>query len=98
MKLGKLDIKKTRKFFKRLPQTLAEKSFLSFLFLFTISLVFGAIVFYRHESSIKKASPKILEKTLQIEEKSYQEVLRVWEEKKEGLNEIDFREYPNLFR
>lgn len=98
MKLRKPDIKKTRKFFTRLPQTLAEKSFLSFLFLFMISLIFGVIVFYRHESSIKKASPKILEKTLQIEEKSYQEVLRVWEEKKERLNEIDSREYSNLFR
>ena len=98
MKIPKIKTKKIKGFFKKLPQVLAERAFLTFLFLFLIVLIIGGIVFYKYDVLAKKAEPQILEKPLQFQEKTYQSVLRVWQEKEKRFNEADFQEYPNPFR
>ena len=98
IKLPKLKTKKIKDFFKKLLRALGEKVFLTFLGLLLISLILGGIVFYKYSILIKKTKPKIIEKPLQFKEKTYQEVLKIWQEKEKRFEDTDFKIYPDPFR
>lgn len=94
----KIETKKIKGFIKRLPKRLAENSFLTFLALFLISLIFGCLVFYKYGILIQKAKPETIEKPLKFDEKTYQNILKIWQEKEKKFKEVDFKEYPNPFQ
>jgi len=98
MKIPKLKLKKIKDFLKKLPRTLGERAFLTFLGLLLIALIFGGLVFYKYSILVEKAEPEISEIPLKFKEKTYQDVLKIWQEKEKRFEEADLKEYPNPFR
>ena len=98
MKIPKIKTKKTKDFFKKLPRVLGERAFLTFLGLLVIALMSGGFIFYKYSILAAKTEPQVIKKPLQFKEKTYQEVLKVWQEKGKRFKEADFKEYPNPFR
>lgn len=98
MKFPKLKIKKIKEFLKRLPRILGERAFFVFLGLLLVALIFGGIIFYQYKISVKKTEVQIREEPLQFQEKTYQDILKIWQEREKKFEEADLKEYPNLFR
>jgi len=98
MKIPKLKLKKIKDFLTKLPRTLGERAFLTFLGLLLIALIFGGLIFYKYSILVEKAEPEISEIPLKFKEKTYQDVLKIWQEKEKRFEEADLKEYPNPFR
>jgi hypothetical protein len=98
IKLKKIQLKKFGSFLKKLPRLLGEKAFLTFLGLLILSLILGTFVFYKYSFLIKKIEPQIIERPLKFQEKTYEDVLKSWQEKEERFKKADFKEYPDPFR
>ncbi len=94
----KIRIGKIKKILGELLSTIAKHVFLACLFLFFLSLIFGAILFYKYNILFQRAELEVLEKPFLSEEKTYQEVLEVWQEHERIFKEADFKEYPDPFR
>jgi len=97
-KLKRIKFKKIKDSLKRLPRTLAENAFLTFLGLLVIALILGGLVFYKYSILTKKVEPQVIKEPLQFKEKTYEEILKVWQEKEKRFQETDFKEYPNPFK
>lgn len=92
---------KIKKFFKKLPRILGERAFLTSLGLIIIALILGGVIFYKYSIFIQKFSSQTLmggEKPSQFNEKNFQEILKIWQEKEKKFKEADSKEYPNPFR
>jgi len=63
-----------------------------------VAFIFGGFIFYKYNILAQKAEPEITEKPLQFKEKTYQDVLKIWQEKEKRFNEADLKEYPDPFR
>ncbi len=98
MKTPKLKIKNFKTFFKKLPRISGERAFLTFLVFLFLALIFGAFTFYKYGILIGREKPEALEKPLQFQEKTYQNVLKIWQEKEKRFNEADSKTYPDLFK
>jgi len=98
MKIPKLKFKKITDSFKKLPRILGERAFLTFLGLLLFSLILSSFIFYEYSILAEKVEPKVLEKPLKFEEKTYQAILKTWQEKEERFKEIDLKEYQDPFR
>ena len=98
MKIPKLKLKKIKDFLTKLPRTFGERAFLTFLGLLLIALIFGGLIFYKYSILVEKAEPEISEIPLKFKEKTYQEVLKVWQEKEKRFEEANFKIYPDPFR
>jgi len=98
LKIKKIKIKKIGSFLKKLPKILGEKAFLTFLGLLVLSLALGTLIFYKYNVLAKKTEPEITEKPLVFEEKTYENVLKSWQEREERFKEAEFKEYPNPFK
>jgi len=83
---------------KKIPIFLAEKAFLvSILFIF-LSLILGTIVFYKYGILVQKFPITIQEKPSNFKEKDYHEMLKILQEREEKFNNINFEQYPDLFK
>ena len=98
MKISKLKTRKIKKFFKELPRTLGEKAFLTFLGLLLLALIFSGFIFYKYNLLVKKAEVQNIERPLQFKEKTYQDILKIWQEKEKRFQETDLKIYPDPFR
>lgn len=98
MRLPKIKIKKIKEFLKRLPRTLGEKAFFVFLALLFLALIFGGIIFYQYKILVKRTEIQITEEPLKFQEKTYQEILKIWQEREKKFQEADLKEYPNPFK
>ncbi|OIO46273.1 MAG: hypothetical protein AUJ31_02175 [Parcubacteria group bacterium CG1_02_39_15] len=98
MQIRRIKFKKIKDFLKKLPKTLGERAFLTFLALLLIALILGGLIFYKYSISIDKEEPTISEKPPQFEEKTYQTVLKTWQEKEKRFEEADSKTYPDPFR
>lgn len=94
----KIKTKKAKKILGKLPWFLAEHAFLACLVLFFISLIFGALLFYKYNILAQRVKPGGLDQSFLLKENIYQEVLKVWQGEEEKFQEADFREYPNPFQ
>ncbi len=92
-----MKLRKIGSFFKKLPRVLGENSFLTFLGLLFVSLVLGALVFYKFSFSVGKEKPEITEESLRFQEKTYQAVSDEWQKRDERLSEINLKLYPDPF-
>jgi len=98
MKIPKFKIKEIKQFLKKLPRTLGKRSFLTFLGLLLIALIFSGFIFYKYSFLAEKEKLEVLEKPLKFNEKVYQEVLKIWQEKEKKFEEANFKKYPNPFQ
>ncbi len=83
---------------KKLPWILAEHAFLTFLFFLFLVLILGGFIFYKYSILVEKKEPEILGKTFQFEEKTYQEILKEWQEREEKFEMASEKEYSNPFQ
>lgn len=92
-----MKLRKIGSFFKKLPRVLGENSFLTFLGLLFVSLVLGALVFYKFSFLVGKEKLEITEESLRFQEKTYQAVLDEWQKRDERLSEINLKLYSDPF-
>jgi hypothetical protein len=97
LKFSKIKTKKIKTFFKNLPLWLAERSFLSLLLFIFIALILGGLVFYRYYLTIEKKEIEIKETTFRLNEKNFENILKILQEKDKKFKEADFKEYFNPF-
>lgn len=97
MKIPRLKTKKIRVFCKKLPKVLAFHSFLTFLGLMLVALIFSGLIFYKYVILIQKMEPKITEKPLQFKEKTLENILKIWQEREDKFNAVEIKNYLNLF-
>ncbi len=83
---------------KKLPRVLEKNAFLTFLILLFLALIFGGITFYRYSIMVQRMEPEILKAPIQFKEETFQEILRVWQEREKEFKETELKEYPDLFR
>ena len=83
---------------KKLPWILGKHAFLIFLVLLFLFLIMGGFVFYKYNILIKNTEPKISEKTLQFEERAYQNVLAELQNREKRFNEAPQKEYKDPFQ
>ena len=101
MNPSKLKVKKVGGFFKKLPRTLGEKSLLTFFILLTFAIIIGCLIFYKYSPATKfggGGEPEAPKTLLEFQEKTYEEVLKVWQEKEKKFEETDLKLYPDPFR
>lgn len=98
MKIPKLKIKKIIGSLKKLSRIFGEHAFLTFLGLLFFSLILNSFIFYEYSILAEKEKPEVLEKPLKFEEKTYQAILKTWQEKEERFKEVDLKEYQDPFR
>lgn len=93
-----LKFNKIKNFLKKIPRILAERAFLFFLFLFLISLIFGIFIFYKYNILVKKTEVKITKQPTQLNQKAYEDILNIWQEREKKLKEIESKQYQNPFQ
>lgn len=98
MKIPKIKPKKIKDFLIKLPRILGTRAFLTFLGLLFFAFVVGGIIFEKYSISAGREMPEVSDELLQFKEKTYQEILKVWQEKEKKLQEADSKKYPDLFR
>jgi len=80
-------------------RVLAENSFLTFLGLFIVSLILGAIIFVRCSILVELPAETTGEdKVFKFESKTYQKILKEWQLKNERFSQIETKKYPNPFK
>lgn len=100
MSTPKIKFKKIKDFLKNLPHTLGARAFLTFLGLLFLSLIFGGFVFYKYSILIEKETPQIItpEELNQFNKKTYEEVVKIWQEKEKRFESSESKEYPDPFK
>jgi len=94
----KIEISKIKYFFKKIPRVLAEKAFgFSILFIF-LSLILGGLIFYKYSILTQKTEIDVAEETFKFQERAYQEILKIWQEREEKFNAVDSKQYSNPFQ
>lgn len=98
MKIGfKIGTQKTRIFFQKIPKTIGEHFFLSFVFVVLLASIIGAFIFYRFVFSIKNAAINILERPVFFNEDVYKKVLEEISAREKIIQELDSKQYSNPF-
>ncbi len=82
---------------KKIIWFLGEHTFLTILLSILLGLFLAGIVFYKHSFLAQKEQPQVSKTTIRFKERTYQEVLNYWQQKKERFKEIKEREYQNPF-
>ena len=96
-KLKAIKLKDVKAFLVKIPRALAKRAFWVFLGLFLLSSIVSFFVYYRYAALIKEVQPQTIGKRFKFKSKTYQEILTVWQEKEEISEQVDTKEYPNLF-
>jgi len=89
---------KIKNFFKKLPRALAENAFLTSLVFFFIAVLLGGFLFYKYDILVERAKPESSEKLLYFDEKNFEAVLKVWQDREIRFQEADFKQYSNPFK
>ncbi len=92
-----LNLNKIKIFFKKLPEWLAEKYFLTFLILSIFAFFIGGLVFYKYWYLIEKTTPLVSEKILKIETESYKDLLNSWDLLSKKFEGADSKNYKDPF-
>ncbi|MFC1663788.1 hypothetical protein ACFL0A_01545 [Patescibacteria group bacterium] len=88
----------TKDFLKKLPKILGTYAFSTFLGFFIFSSILGLIIFYKYGVLAERAEPEVSEEPLQFKEKTYQEVLKIWEDCQKKFEQTESKIYPDPFR
>ena len=100
MKITRIKFNTLKIFFRKLPPILAEKAFLCFLALLFLAVIFSGLVFYKYSLLVQDKEPDIsqAEKPIQFKEKTYQDILTIWQEKEKRFQGTETKVYPNPFQ
>lgn len=90
-------INKVKKPLSKVPLIITRHAFWACLILFILSLAIGANLFYKYSILAQRAEPESLEQAVLFKGKTYQKVLKIWQEREKRFQEADFKEYPNPF-
>jgi len=90
-------INKVKKLLGKVPLIVTMHAFWACLILFILSLTIGANLFYKYNILAQRAEPEGLEQTVLFKERTYQKVLKIWQEREKRFQEADFKEYPDPF-
>lgn len=93
----KKKLKKNKDFFLKIPRFLVEHAFLTFLTLIFFAFIFGGLVFYSYGALVESKEFKITEETFLFDEKVFQDIIEIREQKEKKFEEADFKEYSDLF-
>jgi len=96
MRFSKIKTKKIKEFLRRLLRILAEKAFLVYLALLFVAFIFGAIIYYQHSAAVEKAEIMIIRQPPQFQQKTYQNILEIWQGRESKLKEARLEELSNL--
>jgi len=94
----KIDLKKIKRFFKKVPETLAEKAFIVFLILFVFDSILGIFVFYRYTFPSQEKEIESSDSSLKLKEELFQSILGELEEAEERTKKADEKTYPDFFQ
>lgn len=83
---------------KNLAETLAQRATLTFLFLFGLALIIGGLIFFQYSVLAKKKISEFKEKPIKFDEKTYQEILEIWQERQKRFEEAKVKGYPDPFK
>jgi hypothetical protein len=97
MKL-RIDKKRIRKSFEKIPRNLGEHAFLTFFILFLISLILGFLIFYNYSILIEKKEITPSKKPVEFKEKDFQKVLEEWRGREKVLEETEQKKYLDPFK
>jgi cbb3-type cytochrome oxidase subunit 3 len=98
MKLPRIKTKDTGESLKRLLFILADKAFLTFLGLFFVALILGAVIYYQYNILAKREEAQAIKGYLQFKEGTYQNISRIWQEREKNFKGADSKEYLNPFK
>jgi len=90
-------INKIKKPLSKVPLIITMHAFWACLILFLLSFAIGANLFYKYSILAQKSESESLEQTVLFKEKTYQQVLEIWQERDERFQQADLKEYPNPF-
>jgi len=90
-------IRKVKVFLGKLLVFLAQHISLTCLFIFCLTLIFGALLFYKYSILVQKIEFEPSE-LLQLKEKNYQNILKIWQEQEKKFIGTDSKERINPFK
>lgn len=94
----KIDTRKTKNIFKKIPKTLALHPFLAFWALLALAIILGGLIFYKCSILAEKPETDIPREILRFGQETYQEVTVQWQEREINLEEIESKQYINPFQ
>ena len=94
----KQQFKKIKSFFEKLPRILAKNAFLVSIVLFFIAMVLGGLLFYKYDILVERAKPESSEKLLYFDEKNFEAVFKIWQDRQAKFQEADSKQYSNPFK
>jgi len=94
----KIEAKKINKFLSKAPEAIARHPFCACCLLFLLSILIGAILFYKYDFLAQKTPPLITGKKVLLNEEAYNNVLMIWGEQEERFEEVDFKTYSSPFK
>lgn len=95
--MKKINFKKWKNIFKELPVKIAEKAFKSFLILFLLALIIGGIMFYKYSFTTERKEPQANFQQINFKEKSFKDILEIWEQRKKDFEQADTQNFQDLF-
>lgn len=98
MKLGQIKIDKIKIFFQKTSYWLARHTFLASMILIVLAVIIGGIVFYKYSYLLLEAELQTVGKPLKFDEKKYQKILEIWQERQKISEESATKEYPDPYR
>ncbi len=97
LKIKSKKFQKITKFLKGLPRIAAENSFLTSLIFLIIAMVLGGLAFYKYSILVEQRESELSEKPFYFNEKGFQDILSIWQEREENFKQADSKEYLNPF-
>jgi len=96
--MPKINLKKYKKYFINFSEIVARRAFASFLILFLLFVFITSIIFYSYGYLIVNKEVDIQVKQIQINDKSYNQFLEYYIQRKETFNLSDTKRYDNPFK
>lgn len=90
-------INKVKKILSKVPLIIATYAFRTCLILFILSLAIGADLFYKYNILAQRTEPESSEQAVFFKEKTYRQVLEIWQEREKRFQEADLKEYSDPF-
>lgn len=93
----KINFKKIKRKSIKFLEILGQHDFLVFLFLFSLSLIIGMIIFYNYSFLVQRKEIKVTEGVFRFKQEDYSTILKIWEERNENFQKAEFLFFLNPF-
>jgi len=95
--IKKIEIEKTKKVLNKFLLFITKYAFSVCLIIFLLCLMIGTLLFYKYYILVQKTEPVLSNEAGLLNEEVYQNVLDVWLEYEETVQQVNFKEYKNPF-